>query len=60
MSAAEVAGSVEKGYEPVRAAFAANFERYGEVGAGYLCCAHGQRVIGPRSNRAGGSATIKS
>ncbi len=33
-----VHGSVEAGFEPVQAAFAANFERYGEVGAG--CCVY--------------------
>ena len=33
-----VHGSVEAGFEPVQAAFAANFERYGEVGA--ACCVY--------------------
>ena len=38
-------GSVEAGFEPVQDAFAANFERLGEVGA--ACCVHlhGRRVV---------------
>ena len=38
-------GSVEAGFEPVQDAFAANFERFGEVGA--ACCVHlhGRRVV---------------
>jgi CubicO group peptidase (beta-lactamase class C family) len=41
----EVHGSVQAGFEPVREAFAANFERHGEVGA--ACCVdlHGRRVV---------------
>lgn len=34
----QVHGSVAAGFEPVRDAFAANFEEHGEVGAG--CCIH--------------------
>ena len=33
MIEAPVRGFVEKGFEPVQDAFAANFERHGEVGA---------------------------
>ena len=45
MIQAPVGGSVETGFEPVQEAFAANFERYGEVGA--ACCIHvrGRRVV---------------
>jgi CubicO group peptidase (beta-lactamase class C family) len=45
MIQAPVGGSVETGFEPVQEAFAANFERYGEVGA--ACCVHlrGRRVV---------------
>ena len=45
MIQAKVGGSVEAGFEPVQEAFAANFERYGEVGA--ACCVHlhGKRVV---------------
>lgn len=45
MIQARVGGSVEAGFEPVQEAFAANFERYGEVGA--ACCIHfhGRRVV---------------
>jgi CubicO group peptidase (beta-lactamase class C family) len=45
MIQAPVGGSVESGFEPVQEAFAANFERYGEVGA--ACCVHlhGRRVV---------------
>jgi CubicO group peptidase (beta-lactamase class C family) len=41
----QLGGSVAAGFEPVQAAFAANFERHGEVGA--ACCVHlhGQRVV---------------
>lgn len=38
MIGAPVQGFVEKGFEPVQRAFAANFERHGEVGA--ACCVH--------------------
>jgi CubicO group peptidase (beta-lactamase class C family) len=40
-----VHGSVETGLEPVREAFAANFERFGEVGA--ACCVYldGRKVV---------------
>jgi len=38
MIQAQVEGSVEAGFEPVRDTFAANFERYGEVGAAF--CVH--------------------
>ncbi len=34
----QIGGTVEKGFEPVREAFAANFERHGEVGA--ACCVY--------------------
>lgn len=42
---APVHGTVEAGFEPVQEAFAANFERHGEVGA--TCCVHlhGKRVV---------------
>jgi CubicO group peptidase (beta-lactamase class C family) len=45
MIQAKVGGSVETGFEPVQEAFAANFERHGEVGA--ACCVHlrGRRVV---------------
>jgi CubicO group peptidase (beta-lactamase class C family) len=45
MIQAVVGGSVEAGFEPVQEAFAANFERYGDVGA--ACCVHlqGRRVV---------------
>ncbi|TMD78069.1 MAG: beta-lactamase family protein, partial [Chloroflexi bacterium] len=47
-------GSVEAGFEPVQDAFAANFERFGEVGA--ACCIHhhGRRVV----DLAGGVTTL--
>lgn len=31
----EIRGATELGFEPVREAFAANFERYGDVGAAW-------------------------
>src|SRR5258708_35950620 len=45
MIQAQLGGSVAAGFEPVREAFAANFEKHGEVGAG--CCGHlhGKRVV---------------
>jgi len=45
MIQAKVGGSVETGFEPVQEAFAANFERHGEVGA--ACCVHlhGKRIV---------------
>jgi CubicO group peptidase (beta-lactamase class C family) len=45
MIRAPVAGTVETGFEPVLEAFAANFERLGDVGA--ACCVHhhGRRVV---------------
>ncbi len=45
MIQAPVGGSVASGFEPVQDAFAANFERHGEVGA--ACCVHlhGKRVV---------------
>src|SRR5712692_7665094 len=45
MIQATVGGSVAAGFEPVQEAFAANFERHGEVGA--ACCVHlhGKRVV---------------
>jgi CubicO group peptidase (beta-lactamase class C family) len=42
---AGVGGSVETGFEPVQEAFAANFERYGEVGAACSIHVHGRRVV---------------
>ena len=45
MIQAQVGGSVAAGFEPVREAFAANFEQHGEVGA--ACCVHlhGKRIV---------------
>jgi len=45
MIQAPVGGSVETGFEPVQEAFAANFERYGEVGAACSIYVHGRRVV---------------
>jgi CubicO group peptidase (beta-lactamase class C family) len=45
MIEAQVAGSVEAGFEPVRDAFAANFERHGEVGAAFCVHLDGRRVV---------------
>ena len=45
MIQAPVGGSVETGFEPVQEAFAANFERYGEVGAACCVYLHGRRVV---------------
>jgi len=45
MIQASVEGSVEAGFEPVRDAFAANFERYGEVGAAFCVHQHGRRIV---------------
>ena len=38
-------GSVAAGFEPVQEAFAANFERHGEVGAACSVHLHGKRVV---------------
>src|SRR5438477_5476530 len=38
-------GTVEKGFEPVREAFAANFERHGDVGAACCVYLHGRPVL---------------
>ena len=40
-----VHGSVESGFESVRQAFAANFERHGEVGAACCVYAEGRKVV---------------
>jgi CubicO group peptidase (beta-lactamase class C family) len=45
MIQAPVGGSVEAGFEPVQEAFAANFERHGEVGAACCIHVHGRRVV---------------
>jgi CubicO group peptidase (beta-lactamase class C family) len=45
MIQAPVGGSVAEGFEPVQKAFAANFERYGEVGAACCVHVHGRRVV---------------
>ncbi len=45
MIQAPVGGSVQTGFEPVQEAFAANFERYGEVGAACCIHLHGRRVV---------------
>jgi CubicO group peptidase (beta-lactamase class C family) len=45
MIQAPVGGSVETGFEPVQEAFAANFERHGEVGAACCIHLHGKRVV---------------
>jgi CubicO group peptidase (beta-lactamase class C family) len=47
-------GSVEAGFEPVQDAFAANFERFGEVGAACCIHVHGRRVV----DLAGGVTTL--
>ena len=41
----EIGGTVESGYEPVRDAFARNFEEHGEVGAGYALYVDGAKVV---------------
>lgn len=41
----QVHGSVQSGFEPVREAFAANFERHGEVGAACCIYLHGKPVV---------------
>ena len=41
----EVGGHVEPGFEPVRDAFANNFEAHGEVGAGYALYVDGDKVV---------------
>ena len=45
MIQAPIEGSVEAGFEPVRDAFVANFERHGEVGAAFCVHLNGQRII---------------
>ncbi len=45
MIEAPVAGSVVAGFEPVRDAFAANFEQQGEVGAALCVHMHGRRIV---------------
>jgi CubicO group peptidase (beta-lactamase class C family) len=45
MIQAPVKGSVEAGFEPVRDAFAANFERYGEVGSAFCVHQNGRRIV---------------
>jgi len=40
-----VAGFVESGFEPVRDAFVANFDRQGEVGAAFCVHRHGRVVV---------------
>jgi CubicO group peptidase (beta-lactamase class C family) len=41
----EIGGHVEPGFEPVRDAFANNFEAHGEVGAGYALYVDGDKVV---------------
>jgi CubicO group peptidase (beta-lactamase class C family) len=41
----QVHGTVEAVFEPVRNAFAANFERHGEVGAAFCVHQHGRRIV---------------
>lgn len=41
----EVGGTVAPGFEPVRDAFARNFEEHGEVGAGYALYVAGEKVV---------------
>jgi CubicO group peptidase (beta-lactamase class C family) len=41
----QVHGTVEAGFEPVRNAFAGNFERHGEVGAAFCVHQHGRRIV---------------
>ena len=45
MIQAQVEGSVEAGFEPVRDTFAANFEQYGEVGAAFCVHQHGRCIV---------------
>jgi CubicO group peptidase (beta-lactamase class C family) len=45
MIEAPVQGFVKAGFEPVRTAFAANFERHGEVGAACCIHVHGRPVV---------------
>ena len=42
---APVQGWVEAGFEPVRAAFADNFERHGDIGAACAAYVHGKLVV---------------
>src|SRR3984893_12234473 len=41
----QVGGSVAAGFEPVQEAFAANFERHGELGASCCVHLHGKQVV---------------
>lgn len=43
--ATQIDGVVQRGFEPVREAFAANFERHGEVGAACCVYLHGRPVV---------------
>ncbi|MEE8167074.1 MAG: serine hydrolase domain-containing protein, partial [Myxococcota bacterium] len=43
-SSTEISGTVEQGFEPVREAFAANFEHNGDVGAA-VCLYHNGRPV---------------
>ena len=45
MIRAQIEGSIEAGFESVRGAFAANFERHGEVGAAFSVHRHGRPII---------------
>ncbi len=45
MIEARVAGSVDAGFEPVRDAFAANFEQHGEVGAAFCVHRDGKPIV---------------
>ncbi|CAG7637838.1 serine hydrolase domain-containing protein [Actinacidiphila bryophytorum] len=45
MDVTEVQGAVEPGYEPVRAAFAGNFERRGDRGAAVAVYRRGRKVV---------------
>ena len=45
MIESQVAGFVEAGFEPVRDVFAANFERFGEVGAAFCVHHQGRRIV---------------
>jgi CubicO group peptidase (beta-lactamase class C family) len=45
MIEASVQGFVEAGFEPVREAFGANFERHGDVGAACCIYVHGRPVV---------------
>lgn len=43
--AVAVHGEVAPGFEPVREAFAANFEQHGDVGAAFALYRHGEKVV---------------